>query len=72
MCVTSSSALKIVKALPDKDILFIPDCNLGSYIAKNIPEKNIKLMQGGCPVHSSVTEEEVLQAKKQHPDALLL
>ena len=72
VCVTSSSALKIVKALPDKDILFIPDCNLGSYIAKNIPEKNIKLMQGGCPVHSSVTEEEVLQAKKQHPEALLL
>lgn len=39
VCVTSSSAVKIVKNLPDKKILFIPDCNLGDYIAKQIPEK---------------------------------
>ena len=43
VCVTSSSALKIVKALPNKDILFIPDKNLGSYVKKQIPEKNIIL-----------------------------
>lgn len=72
VCVTSSSALKITKALPNKDILFIPDCNLGTYIAKNVPDKNITLMQGGCPVHSAVTEQEVLEAKRLHPEALLL
>lgn len=51
-CVTSSSAVKIVKNLPDKKILFIPDCNLGDYIAKQIPEKTFKLLSGGCPTHA--------------------
>lgn len=72
VCVTSSSALKIMKALPNKDVLFIPDCNLGSYIAKAVPDKNIQLMNGGCPIHASVTEQEVLEAKVLRKDALLL
>ena len=72
VCVTSSSALRIVKKLPQKDILFIPDINLGTYIKNSLPEKNIILLNGGCPVHSSVCEQEVLDAKKLHSDALLL
>ncbi len=72
VCVTSSSAAKIISSLPDKDILFIPDCNLGSYVKKTCPDKNIKLMNGGCPVHTSVTEKEVLDMKALHPDALFL
>ena len=72
VCVTSSSAVKIVKQLPDKDILFIPDCNLGAYVAEQVPEKNIKLLQGGCPVHAAVNEEEAIKAKAEHPNALLL
>lgn len=72
VCVTSASALKIVKALPEKDIIFVPDINLGSYIAKMLPEKNIILINGGCPYHAAVTADEVDIAKKEHPDALLL
>lgn len=72
VCVTSSSAMKIVRAMENDKILFIPDCNLGSYVRKNIPEKDIKLLQGGCPVHASVTVSEVMKAKKEHPDALFL
>lgn len=72
VCVTSSSAVKIVKKLEGKNILFIPDCNLGAFVAKQIPEKNIKLMQGGCPVHAAVPYSAVENAKKLHPDALLL
>lgn len=72
VCVTSSSAVKIVKQLPDKNILFIPDCNLGAFVAEQLPEKNFKLLNGGCPVHASVNEEEVLAAKKKHPNALVL
>ena len=52
VCVTSSSAVKIVKNMPEKDILFIPDCNPGSWVKKQVPEKNIKLVSGGCPTHS--------------------
>lgn len=72
VCVTSSSAVKIVKALPEKNILFIPDCNLGSFVQKQLPEKNIKLLQGGCPIHARITEKQAVAAKNAHPGALLL
>lgn len=72
VCVTSSSAVKIVKAMENDKILFIPDCNLGGFVQKNVPEKDIKLLQGGCPVHSSVTVDDLKYAKKLHPEALLL
>ena len=72
VCVTSSSAVKIVKAMPETDILFIPDCNLGAYVAAECPEKRITLMKGGCPVHTAITPEEADAAKAAHPQALLL
>lgn len=72
VCVTSASAVKIVKQLPNKNILFIPDCNLGSYVAKQVPEKNIKLLQGGCPIHASIPAEDAKIAKELHPNAELL
>ncbi|MEE0929459.1 MAG: quinolinate synthase NadA [Acutalibacteraceae bacterium] len=72
VCVTSSSAVKIVKNLPNKNILFIPDCNLGDYVAKQVPEKNIKLLNGGCPVHAKIPVAEVKLAKKMYPDAEIL
>ena len=72
VCVTSASAVKIVKNLPDKNILFIPDCNLGSYVAKQVPEKNIKLLKGGCPIHASIPAEDAKAAKELHPQAELL
>ncbi len=72
VCVTSSSALKIVRNMDSDKILFIPDINLGTYVASMCPEKDVQLLKGGCPVHGSITEEEVLEAKKAHPDALFL
>ncbi len=72
VCVTSSSAVKIVKKLPNQNILFIPDCNLGAYVSKQVPEKNFKLLQGGCPIHACVTAEDVRTAKAMHPGAKLL
>lgn len=72
VCVTSSSAVKIVKKLPQKNILFIPDCNLGDYVSKQVPEKNFKLLQGGCPIHAQVNAEDVRKAKVLHPDAEVL
>lgn len=72
VCVTSSSAVKIVKNMPEKDILFIPDCNLGSWVKKQVPEKNIKLVSGGCPTHVRITVKDVEKAKAAHPNALLL
>lgn len=72
VCVTSSSAVKIVKQIDAENILFIPDCNLGAYVAEQVPEKNFKLLQGGCPIHAAVNEKEAIEAKKEHPNAPLL
>ena len=70
VCVTSSSAIKIVKKLESDHILFIPDQHLGSFVAKNVPEKNIILWDGYCPVHAQLAKEDVLECKKEHPDAV--
>ena len=72
VCVTSSSALKICKSLDTDKILFIPDKNLGSYIAKQLTEKEFKLLSGGCPTHARMGISEVKKAKAAHPEALFL
>lgn len=72
VCVTSSSALKICKKIDNDKILFIPDKNLGAYIAKQLPEKEFKLLSGGCPTHARMSAENVKKAKAIHPDALFL
>lgn len=68
--VTSSNAVKIVRELPNKNIFFIPDGNLGRYVAEQVPEKNIILNKGYCPIHQTITAEKVLEAKKIQPKAL--
>ena len=72
VCVTSASAVNIVRNMKEKDILFIPDCNLGTWVAGQVPEKNLKLVQGGCPIHAGITKEEALAAKEKHPHAQFL
>ena len=72
VCVTSSNAVKIVKALPNQNIFFIPDENLGRHVAEQVPEKNIILNDGYCHVHVNITSDSVMTAKVQHPNALVL
>ena len=72
VCVTSSNAVKIVRALSNKNIFFIPDHNLGSFVAKQVPEKNIILNDGCCPIHAKITAVQVLAEKEKHPDAPVL
>lgn len=67
VCVTSSSALKIVSKIKEP-ILFVPDKNLGSYIKSQIPGKDIILMSGCCPVHDAVDEDDIKTAKAMYPD----
>ncbi len=72
VCVTSANAVKIVKNLPNQNIFFIPDGNLGRYVAEQVPEKNIILNDGYCPIHAAMTKESVLKVKKAHPEAKFL
>lgn len=72
VCVTSSNAVHIVKSLPNKNIFFIPDENLGRFVAEQMPEKNIILNKGFCHVHVSMTAATVQTMKENHPAALVL
>ena len=69
VCVTSANAVKIVKNLPNKNIFFIPDRNLGTFVQDQVPEKNIILNQGHCPRHTIISKDDILNAKKEHPQA---
>ena len=70
--VTSANAVKIVKNLPHQNILFIPDKNLGRFVAAQVPEKNFIFVNGCCPVHDVISAEEIRDLKQEHPEALLL
>ena len=69
VCVTSANAVKIVKNLPNKNIFFIPDRNLGRYVAEQVPDKNVILNNGCCPRHVALNEAMVLKAKEKYPNA---
>ena len=68
---TSANAVKVVNSLEENEIICTPDINLGRYIQKNT-DKKIILWKGHCYVHSTITPEFVKEAKKAHPDALIL
>lgn len=72
VCVTSSNAVKVVSALPQKNILFIPDKNLGSFVAKQLPGRNFYYSGGYCPIHAVLLAEDVLAEKRAHPAAEVL
>ena len=72
VCVTSANAVKIVKNLPNKHILFIPDRNLAHFVAAAVPEKEFIYNEGFCIVHEFMQAEELLDLKAEHPDAKVL
>lgn len=72
VCVTSSNAVKIVSELPQKHVLFIPDRNLGRYVAEQVPDKHIILNDGCCPRHEAISLEELHDLKAAHPAAKVL
>ena len=72
ICVTSANAVEIVKALPNRNIFFIPDKNLAHYVAEQVPEKHFVFNEGYCPVHEELQLRELMEAKAMHPDAEVL
>jgi quinolinate synthase len=72
ICCTSSNAIKVVASLPQEEIIFLPDCNLGDYVSRNVPGKRFILWPGFCPTHENVTREAVDKARAEHPHAKVL
>jgi quinolinate synthase len=71
-CCTSANAVKLVRNIPETEIIFLPDQNLGRYVAEQVPEKSIHIWPGYCITHHRVEPAEILEAKALHPDALVL
>ena len=72
MCCTSSNAVKAAGSMKERKILFVPDKNLGAYVASKLPEKEIELWDGYCPIHHGITEESILTLKEKYPKAVVL
>ena len=70
VCCTSSSAIRIAKALDAEEVIFIPDRNLGRYVAEQVPEKQFFFVDGFCPTHDKIRESEVLDARAARPEAV--
>ncbi len=66
---TSSNAIEVVRSLKEKEIIFVPDKNLGRYVQSQVNDKEIILWEGFCPTHIRVQEEDIIAAKKLHPNA---
>jgi|Deesub1362A_J573_1020465.scaffolds.fasta_scaffold00004_15 quinolinate synthase len=71
ICCTSANVVKVVESLPDEKIICIPDRNLSMWAQKNT-KKEIIAWDGFCHVHDRVTKEDVIRARKEHPNAVLM
>lgn len=72
VCVTSSNAVRVVRNIKEKNIFFVPDSNLGRFVAQQVPEKHFIFHDGFCHVHTSILAEDVKKAKQLSPNALVL
>jgi quinolinate synthase len=72
VCVTSANAVAVVRALGAPKILFAPDRNLGSWVARSLPDVEVICWEGWCPTHDDVTPEMVAAARTAHPNAALI
>ncbi len=70
ICCTSSNAVKVVQSLPNRQVLFVPDCNLANYVSK-FTDKEIIPWQGYCITHHRVTLKDLEKVRQLHPDGLV-
>ena len=71
ICCTSSNAVKVVESFRGRDVLLVPDMNLGAYAA-SVTGMKIRLWNGFCPVHHFITASKVTELKKKYPGAYVM
>ena len=70
---TSANAARVVRSLPpEQEVLFVPDRNLGQYVASQNPGRRMVLWDGYCYVHDQIRAADIRKAKEEHPAALVL
>ena len=72
ICCTSANAVSVIRSLPDAKILFTPDRNLGRWVARQVPEKEIVIYDGCCPTHDVLRGTDVAKGRMKHPEAVII
>jgi quinolinate synthase len=72
ICCTSANAVAVVRSLPSNKILFTPDRNLGNWVKRQVPEKDIVVYDGVCPTHDVLRGANVKKVRDQHPEAVII
>ncbi|HLG17667.1 MAG TPA: quinolinate synthase NadA [Blastocatellia bacterium] len=72
ICCTSANAVSVIRSLPSKKILFTPDRNLGNWVRKQVPEKEIAVYDGACPTHDVLRGANVDKMRSAFPDAVVI
>ena len=72
MCCTSSNAVNIVKSMNEEKILFVPDTYLGKWVEKQLGNVEVITYPGFCPTHLQIRPKDIEEARKAHPNALVL
>lgn len=72
ICCTSANAVSVVRSLPQRDVLFTPDRNLGNWVKQQLPEKNVVVYDGACPTHDVLRGASVKKVRERFPHAVLI
>lgn len=72
ICCTSANAVSVIRSLPSDKILFTPDRNLGNWVKKQVPEKEIAIYDGACPTHDVLRGANVIKARSAFPDSVVI
>ncbi len=72
ICCTSANAVTVVRSLKEPELIFVPDRNLGRWVARAVPDKKFIYWDGYCPTHERMTVEAVVKKKAEHPEALFI
>jgi quinolinate synthase len=72
ICCTSANAVAVIRSLPGDKILFTPDRNLGNWVKKQVPEKDVVVYDGACPTHDVLRGANVVKARSAFPDSVII
>jgi len=72
VCCTSANAVAVVRQVPARRVIFVPDQNLGAYVQRRVPEKELILYEGFCFVHSRIRVNDIEATKREHPQAVVV
>ena len=72
ICCTSANAVRVVESIDSDTVLFVPDKSLGTYVASKVPSKRVIPYSGFCPTHHRILARDVINAKMEHPNAVVI